>query len=241
GGVLWVSGASIPAAITYTTTPGTYGTWNNDGVTNWGATAGTAGISLTGLSMPPVSTIAPNPCSVLPVQLLEFNALAKENNYVELTWSTASELNSSHFIVEKTADGVDWEAVITHQAKGTTNITHNYSDKDLNPVKGESYYRLKMVDNDGSFVYSEIRPVFIELPVNAILYPNPSNEKITVEFEGKIKAQHQVEIRSALGNLITTLPLNNEISQFTFPVDRLPSGVYFLLLNEQRLKFIVQH
>ncbi|HLP12954.1 MAG TPA: GEVED domain-containing protein [Flavobacteriales bacterium] len=241
GGVLWVSGGLIPAAITYTTTGGTAGTWNNDLVTYWGATNGTTGISVTGLSMPSISTIPGTPCSVLPIELVAFNAVAKENSYVDLSWSTASEINSNYFEVEKTTDGVHWELVTTQQAKGTTNITHNYADKDLNPFKGESYYRLKMVDGDGSFVYSEIQQVFIQTPHQAVLYPNPSSEFITVEFEGKIKPQTSVEVRSALGDLVTTIPLNGDVNQFTFAVDRLPNGVYFLLLNEQRLRFVVQH
>jgi hypothetical protein len=241
GGVLWISGASIPAAITYTMAGGTYGTLNNDGITNWGATAGAAGISITGLSMPAISATPGTPCTTLPVQLLKFDAVVKENSYVDLSWSTASEINSSYFAVEKTTNGVQWDLVETQQAKGTTNIMHNYTGMDLEPIKGESYYRLKMVDEDGNFIYSEIKPVFIRTPVEAILYPNPSRDLVTVEFEGKIKSQTAVEVRSALGDLITTIPLNGEINRFAFSVDHLPDGIYFLLINEQRMRFVVQH
>jgi GEVED domain/Secretion system C-terminal sorting domain len=240
GGVLWVSGGSIPAAITYTSTGGIAGTWNNDLITYWGATNGSSGITRTNLSMPAMSTLPSNPCSVLPIELLSFSA-TMNNEIVELDWITATEINSNYFAIERSVDGINWEWVLTQSAKGNTNIQNNYEDKDFRPYNGVSYYRLKMVDTDGSYVYSNVEVVTLQNNFNAFIYPNPANDILTIELEEGLLNLKQAEVRTSIGDMILTLPINNENNRYTISIEQLSSGVYFIILGEQRLKFIVQH
>ena len=94
----------------------------------------------------------------LPIELVEFEA-RPNGDQVDLTWVTASEINSDYFLIEKTQDGTNFTEVAKVEAANFSNNTLNYSSVDLNPYEGLSYYRLKEVDNDGQFEYSELRPV----------------------------------------------------------------------------------
>ena len=99
--------------------------------------------------------------TALPVELLFFNATLN-GKVVDLTWSTASELNNDYFTVERSVDGFNWENVVQVSGAGTTNQTTNYSDADTRPYNGLSYYRLKQNDLDGEFSYSDIVSVVVD-------------------------------------------------------------------------------
>ncbi|NNC83097.1 MAG: T9SS type A sorting domain-containing protein [Flavobacteriales bacterium] len=87
----------------------------------------------------------------LPIDLLSFNAECKGNGSVELTWSTASEINNSHFTLERSEDGIIWEtfADMIHGA-GNSSTQNDYTHLDNNPFRGLTYYRLTQTDFDGT-------------------------------------------------------------------------------------------
>lgn len=89
----------------------------------------------------------------LPVKLLSFSAIP-ENGKVQLQWQTTSEINSSNYVVERSNDGRVFESIGSITSNNNGNLQSSYSLADNMPLKGTSYYRLAMVDRDGSIAYS---------------------------------------------------------------------------------------
>jgi hypothetical protein len=87
----------------------------------------------------------------LPLTLLNLYVNLSSNKYVILNWQTAQEINTSHFIIERSANGTDFSSIGKVSASGNNSITKDYLYTDTKPAKGTNYYRLKMVDADGIF------------------------------------------------------------------------------------------
>lgn len=114
--------------------------------------------------------------STLPVELLSFDAYLNDGN-VNLHWQTASEHNNDYFAVERSGDGIHFEEILQTPGAGNSNQILNYLETDYLALSGTSYYRLKQVDFDGSFIYSETRIIktYSQLAEEMNLYPNPSD------------------------------------------------------------------
>ena len=130
----------------------------------------------------------------LPVQLLNFKASKREENAF-LQWSTATEINFSHFEIEKSSDLTDWEVLKSVNGSNTMNQINNYSTYDYNLGVGKTYYRLKMIDYDGHYNYSGIEVLETEaLKVN--IYPNPATtNSVTITSERDISDKDFEDIR----------------------------------------------
>lgn len=124
-----------------------------------------------------------NETVVLPVEFTSFSAIY-EASHVRLDWSTATELNNDYFEVHRSPDGRTWGYLGEIAGAGTTNEAQDYSFVDESVPRGASYYRLKQVDYDGAFEYSEIVWVASEntdqLYVN--IYPNPLFDELTIRM-----------------------------------------------------------
>jgi hypothetical protein len=188
--------------------------------------------------------------SPLPIELLSFNAVAS-GDVVTLDWTTASEKNNDHFVVERTSDAMGYTEVATVTGGGNTDGTHHYSTLDNQPLPGTSYYRLKQVDFDGNYSYSSIVPVnFIkdQRELAFILYPNPASDKTTLSFFNAAKGQAiDITIFDISGKAVyttaTTLDKNENI--VTIDVSgNLPSGMYMVVVHSNnqtwRQKLAVQ-
>lgn len=98
--------------------------------------------------------------SPLPVELISFEAIARDDQ-VNLYWSTASEINSSHFAIERSQNGYDWEEIITTHSAGNSTTQIDYFSIDYTPLSGKSFYRLVQYDNDGQNKTYNVVPVVI--------------------------------------------------------------------------------
>jgi hypothetical protein len=119
-------------------------------------------------------TIARRGVTLLPVRLVSFTA-QQVDGQVQLKWQSSWEENTSHFVVEKSADGKTFSQVLTKKAQNSSTSLVSYSAVDHSPLAGTAYYRLKMVDLDETFEYSKMVTVRAEgsaLQIRA--YPNPS-------------------------------------------------------------------
>ncbi len=122
------------------------------------------------------SVSAPTCSSLLPVELIDFTAKEIENQ-VNLSWSTASELDNEGFDLQRSPDAKSWETLDFISGFGTSLDAHSYTYKDKSPLKGQSYYRLKQMDYDGAFEYSKVVSVEVGGERNAMLFfPNPGSE-----------------------------------------------------------------
>ena len=112
--------------------------------------------------------------AILPITSLEFSGKLNGSK-VNLNWSTKTEMNTDHFELEKSTDAVNFKLLANVKAKGNSNNTSNYYGVDPLPVKGMNYYRLKMVDLDGRFVYSQVVAIRVNTDVilTTAVKPNP--------------------------------------------------------------------
>ncbi len=138
---------------------------------------------------------------ILPVNLLTF-AAQKQGSKVLLNWSTVTEIKSDHFDVERSADGVEWRYLGTVKAHGNSTVLQNYGFTDGAPLTGINYYRLKQVDADGDFGYSEVRKVQFASDWLVRLYPNPASDHIVLEFNNDKDEKAHIAIQTALGGTV---------------------------------------
>jgi autotransporter-associated beta strand protein len=123
--------------------------------------------------------------SPLPIELVSFGATCEDDG-VLLAWSTATELNNDHFTIERSSDVEHWEEVGIVPGAGNSSSLLHYSLVDEAPLPGIAYYRLKQTDMDGTFAHSDMVPAQCAKgnTINALLYPNPTLEDITLEIPG---------------------------------------------------------
>jgi len=237
-------GVSNQANLRVVKTIGTNNQWYDMGGVGTAATTGT----ITSNTFNSFSTFtlgnATGGSNVLPVQLAAFTA-TRNGADVTLSWTTESELNTSHFDVERSSDGRSFDALATVNAAGTSYHRLDYHTVDRQPLSGVSYYRLRMVDNDGSFQYSDIRAVTFEETINVVLtaYPNPVVDG-QLHIGGSLGTQTSYALCDVAGRVCKsgTIAVNDGIT--TLDVSDLNSGIYTLLLysdaTKQSLRVVVQ-
>ncbi len=169
----------------------------------------------------------------LPVELTSFTALIKDNS-VELNWDTATEVNNYGFNVERRPETGDWEKIGFVNGHGNSNAPKSYSFVDEEITAGKVYYRLKQIDFDGRFEYSNIIEVQLSnsLPTNFVLnqnYPNPFNPTTVISYQLSADSQTKLEIFDSIGRLVATLVDEKQSAgtySYNFNAEELPSGTY---------------
>ena len=172
---------------------------------------------------------------IVPVELLAFTASVNKSE-VQLIWSTASELNNKGFEIERSADDAsNFTTIGFVEGKGSSNeINHYvYSDNpDLNGVH-TLYYRLKQVDFDGTFSYSNVVNITYDVPTEFVLnqnYPNPFNPSTRITYFLPEEGFVSIKIYDFLGREIETLVNDFQETgsyQIDFDASNLSSGTYF--------------
>ena len=169
--------------------------------------------------------------SPLPIELLSFEGYT-EGGINKLKWVVASQQNVSHFIIEHSSDVKKW-IEITQQLKaaGTTNNKEIYFASDLKPISS-AYYRLKSVDFDGKTQYSNVIHINrnTSKATNFILFPNPTNSEINVQFESLFSQKIDIEILDIVGRSLKTTRFEaaEGINNIKIDFKDLPKGLYFL-------------
>ena len=181
--------------------------------TNWQNGAGTAsGSSSTG-TIPSGSsmtsfnkyTIGANPCNnPLPVELVEFKAVAMNNEAVDVNWVTASEISNDYFVIERSKDGVNFDPVDSVGAYGNGNSFNlqNYGFIDDQPFNGISYYRLRQVDLDTTYSYSNIEVVNFEGLEIISLFPNPTAGEVNIVVKSSESGTLALTVYDAVGKIV---------------------------------------
>jgi hypothetical protein len=170
---------------------------------------------------------------VLAVELLSFDATNKADKNL-LNWQTASEINNSHFLIQKSKDGQNFVDIGTVKGHGTTTTPQYYDFVDEKPFLGINYYRLKQVDNDGKAEFSKTVSVnwLKEGKQTLSLYPNPTHNILTVEHTPSVKT---IEIVNTLGQIVKLVNPTLEATQTDIPTADLSNGVYFLRVNQTEM------
>jgi hypothetical protein len=163
----------------------------------------------------------------LPVELLSFNATA-EANHIRLDWSVGIEENLSHYEIEKSVDGLDFRNIGAVTAQGLS----FYKFEDYDVFKNNVYYyRLKAVDFDGKFEYSNVLNIeyspdsYRERNIEYRIFPNPANDFITVE----INEPTTIQIINSTGQILLEKQMSNTAQ---LDISNLVSGIYWIKIND---------
>lgn len=218
-------------------------------------TAGTGGVGATIQADPHSEDTAPSDdftsdftftTGVLPIELGDFSAEAVGADG-ELTWTTLTEINNSHFEIERTVDGFNWEYVNTVESKAITGnseveLTYGYTDKSAASFGSEIFYRLKQVDLgvDASFSYTPIRLVTFDenLNLETLLFPSTVVNGSPVNVQGN--DIQSIEVFTMSGELVNVIQ-ENGVRSTSIDTSDLAKGLYIVVVNNnQKLKFVVQ-
>jgi hypothetical protein len=176
-----------------------------------------------------------NSTTPLPIELLSFDAKLR-GDYVDITWTTATELNNDYFVVERAGEDLVWEPILNVPGAGNSNTLLNYREKDREPLEGISYYRLKQVDFDGGFTYSDPVSIFISNLSDSddiFMYPNPAtNGSVFLRIPFAARGyETDLFMYDASGKQIANQRINSETEIQEFSFGNLPPGIYFVAIK----------
>jgi biopolymer transport protein ExbB len=185
--------------------------------------------------------VATSICSVLPVQLTAFQGVSEQDGTNTITWTTELELNHNKFLLERSANGSNWECIKTIPAVQTTSITpQNYMVRDYNPALPFSYYRLKQVDMDGTSTLSKIIAIKQHVQVatmDIMVRPNPAQNHVTIACANNLRLQDtRIEL---LNNLGMPIPVRATLNANSIALDMpgITNGVYYLNVYIKNQKY----
>lgn len=175
-----------------------------------------------------------NDTTYIPVELVSFNGRIEKDKIV-LSWITASELNNQGFYIEKSIDKSNWFSLGFVEGKGTTSEINYYSFIDKEIDSGIQFYRLKQIDYDGSFKYSEMIEINSGLTVTSFHlfqnYPNPFNSTTRITYQVPQKSLIKISLYDIKGEKVLEL-VNEEKEKGLYKTAlknfTLPSGIYFV-------------
>jgi GEVED domain/Secretion system C-terminal sorting domain len=175
----------------------------------------------------------------LSVNLQNFTAKLVTENKVELNWQSSNEENFSGFEVQRSNDNANWTALgmVDAKANGLTGI-HDYTFNDNSPLKGKSYYRLKMINADGKNKQSEVRTITLRKGLEELtVTPNPAKEKAAVQLTASQDALATVTVSDMSGKILyrSNSEVRKGINTIGLPVEKLSNGTYMVQvsLNEE--------
>jgi hypothetical protein len=167
-----------------------------------------------------------NSSYVMPLNLLGFRG-AVINGDANLVWNTANEVNVAGFIVEKSTNGSNFENVGFVAAKNTASATYNFT---TSLTAGNNFYRLKMLDKDGTYSYSKVITLNNRTGLKLELFPNPVVNTLTLTHE-KATETARVKVTAIDGKILLTQVLQAGATQSTVDVSKLTKGTYVLVYD----------
>lgn len=170
-----------------------------------------------------------NELAPLPVTLIDFDANKLGKNQSLVTWSTSSEMNSSHFDVETSVDGEVWMKIGEVKAQEVSYHITNYQFIHTNPIIGYNYYRINMVDKDGSEEFSNIKFVLFNKPNSSFsgvsVYPNPTNGLLNISSFNKLNNYTLTDMH---GKTLRSFYMQSENTDFQEDLSMYANGVYYV-------------
>ena len=173
---------------------------------------------------------------IIPVELTSFTAVGN-NGVVELNWETATEINNHMFEIERKSETTEFRTIGFVEGAGTTTEPQSYRYTDKNVEVGAYVYRLKQIDFNGTYSYSDEVEVNVTAPLSFNLeqnYPNPFNPSTNIKYSVPESGNVKLSVYNLVGEEVAVLVNGNvEAGNFevTFDASSLPSGVYLYKLQ----------
>ena len=177
--------------------------------------------------------------SLLPIELAFFS-VKKADQYVILNWQSLLEVNADRYEIERSVDGRVFQKINSKKAAGESNQTIEYTYVDEQPAKGENQYRLRLVDSDGSWTYSEVKSVYFgeNALENVQISPNPAQNWLEIATIGdnerlNYRIFDQVGHKWQSGNWWAMATEKQRLN-----IENLPKGLFFIEIstkNESRV------
>lgn len=178
------------------------------------------------LYLSPAKTFSFTTAGPVPVKLTGFQATVL-NKEVKLTWSTVAEINSSHFVIQRSNDGIHFNNIGTIQAAGNSQVTMHYTYFDKNPLNGVLFYRLQQLDKDGQLEYSTVIRVHFQGAGIFSLESNAVHDKLKISSTALVNKTGW-KIINAAGQVVKKGFLTETTSLVN--IASLPRGMYWLML-----------
>ncbi len=159
----------------------------------------------------------------LPVEMSTPLQAHLQNQTAHLTWRTETETNNAGFEIQRSKDGIQWQRIGWQAGQGNTSTPYSYTYTDENPLSGTSYYRLKQLDFDGNFSYSNIADLHYERNTSINVYPNPVRDMLYINTE--------LPVQQAIIFDTTGKSINAQISNNAIDVSTLNAGIYTLQIT----------
>jgi hypothetical protein len=183
--------------------------------------------------MPPAPLEGPP----MPVEFIWVKATT-DNNHVNVSWSTASETNNNFFTIERSNNGIAFETLATENGAGNSNSILTYHFKDIDPISGINYYRIKHTDYDGKYAYSVIEVVKISPDETGFsVFPNPVKSGANLQvIPLNSVGDYTLAIYSVTGQKFSDYSANESTS---VAIDEsIPKGIYYIVASMKTEKHI---
>jgi hypothetical protein len=172
----------------------------------------------------------------MPVTFLSFTA-RKQGNTVDLDWSTATETNSDKFIIERSANGAEFTNQLgSVRAAGNSTTVQRYKFNDQSPLNTWNYYRLRQIDTDGKYAFSNTVSVYFDKGSFLSVYPNPVRDITTIEFMTEQAGKINIEVYDSKGSLMIRDTYNAMagVNRTTVNMESFSKGIYTLKCYTQQ-------
>jgi len=168
----------------------------------------------------------------LPIELISFEASSVVDG-VNLSWITSSEINNEGFEIEHSTDGRIWERIDFVPGFGNTTDQQNYRYLHESPSEGLNYYRLKQLDFDGVFSYTDIEVVEIKIDKEIKIYPSLATNEINIQLNQAANRETTIEIFDFMGRVVHVENLAEDSSEHVINISNLHQGHYILRINRR--------
>ncbi len=174
---------------------------------------------------------------VLPIELLSLTAENYNSTQSLLKWVTAREMDNDHFEIETSTDMETWTAIGQVSGHGTTVVQNSYEFIHAEPSEGVNYYRLKQVDFNGEFKYSDIRNVNFETPsataLDLLMYPNPASSNVNFKINNMVTEVIDLQIMNSIGEQVEHKAISKVEPTISINLSHLAKGMYTVVMTDK--------
>lgn len=169
--------------------------------------------------------------SALPITLKSFSAKPLVSSTL-LSFSTATETNNSHFVIERSADARTFSEIGQVRGAGTTQEQHDYTFTDDKPLSGRNYYRLRQVDFDGTESFSPVVSVVFGKSDRMTFAPSPATDRVRIQLDEALRTDGAWQVYDNTGRQVLSGTWEAESADLNLEVNTLPEGMYTFRLTE---------